>query len=75
MVYVDSSKPALVDGFTLKTFTAMIEGVREPALAAGLIAPGDFDRGIADLCRTAQPGGTFCYTFFKGFGIQQEERG
>jgi ubiquinone/menaquinone biosynthesis C-methylase UbiE len=26
MVYVDSSKPELVDGFTRKTFTAMIEG-------------------------------------------------
>ncbi len=32
MVYVDSSKPALVEGFTKKTFTAMIEGVRAPAL-------------------------------------------
>ena len=26
MVYVDASRPALVDGFTRKTFTAMIEG-------------------------------------------------
>ncbi len=32
MVYVDASKPELVEGFTLKTFTAMIEGVREAAL-------------------------------------------
>jgi SAM-dependent methyltransferase len=29
MVYVDASRPQLVDGFTKKTFTAMIEGVRE----------------------------------------------
>jgi hypothetical protein len=71
MVYVDSSKPALVDGFTLKTFTAMIEGVREAAIAARLVTPEDFDRGIADLCRTAQPDGTFCYTFFKGFGQRE----
>ena len=35
MVYVDASRPELVDGFTRRTFTAMIEGVREPALAAG----------------------------------------
>jgi ubiquinone/menaquinone biosynthesis C-methylase UbiE len=35
MVYVDSSKPGLVDGFTRKTFTAMIEGIREPAIAGG----------------------------------------
>jgi ubiquinone/menaquinone biosynthesis C-methylase UbiE len=65
MVYVDESRPALVDGFTKKTFTAMIEGVREPALAAGMIDAEAFDRGIADLYRTAGPGGVFNYTFFK----------
>ena len=38
MVYVDDSKPALVDGFTRKTFTAMIEGVHralKPLLLLG----------------------------------------
>lgn len=70
MVYVDASKPALVDGFTRKTFTAMIEGVRETALAAGLAGPEDFDRGVADLYRTASDDGVFCYTFFKGVGFK-----
>jgi hypothetical protein len=28
MVYVDSSKPNLVEGFIKNTFTAMIEGIR-----------------------------------------------
>jgi len=65
MVYVDSSKPALVDGFTRKTFTAMVEGIREPAIAQGLMSAADFERGIADLYRSAQKDGTFCYTFFK----------
>jgi SAM-dependent methyltransferase len=65
LVYVDESRPALVDGFTRKTFTAMIAGVRDAAIAAGLIEPAAFERGIADLHRTAAPGGTFCYTFFK----------
>ena len=65
MVYVDSSKPALVEDFTRKTFTAMVEGIREPAIAGGLMSAVDFDRGIADLYRTAQKDGTFCYTFFK----------
>ena len=37
----------------------------EPALAAGLIDMTVFDRGIADLCRTAEADGVFCYTFFK----------
>jgi hypothetical protein len=62
---VDGSKPRLIEGFTKKTFTAMIQGVRDPALAARLITSNDFDRGIADLYRTAQSDGVFCYTFFK----------
>jgi SAM-dependent methyltransferase len=68
MVYVDSSKPELVEGFTKNTFTAMIEGIREPALNAGLIEPDAFDKGIQDLYRTAAPDGVFCYTFFKAVG-------
>lgn len=71
MVYVDSSKPSLVDGFTKKTFTAMIEGIREPAIEAGLIARDTFDQGVSDLYRTAKEGGTFCYTFFKALGFKQ----
>jgi trans-aconitate methyltransferase len=66
MVYVDSSRPDLVDGFTRKTFTAMIEGIREAALSAGLIDPAGFDAGVRDLHRTAETDGVFCYTFFKG---------
>ena len=69
MVYVDASRPALVEGFTKKTFTAMIEGVRTPALAAGLMSPDDFDRGIADLYRSAGEDGVFCYTFFKARAV------
>jgi SAM-dependent methyltransferase len=51
MVYVDSSRRDMVDGFTRKTFTAMIEGVRESAIEADITAEAD---------------GVFCYTFFKG---------
>lgn len=65
MVYVDSSRPELVEGFTKDTFTAMVEGVGERALAEGLIDQTSWDRGIEDLYRTAEDGGTFCYTFFK----------
>jgi ubiquinone/menaquinone biosynthesis C-methylase UbiE len=70
MVYVDSGKPKLVDGFTKKTFTAMIEGVRESALRAGLIEQDMFDQGIRDLYRTAENDGVFCYTFFKAAGVK-----
>jgi ubiquinone/menaquinone biosynthesis C-methylase UbiE len=68
MVYVDSSRPQLVEGFTRKTFTAMIEGVREEAIKAGMISPERFDEGIRALYRTAESDGVFCYTFFKGTG-------
>jgi len=68
MVYVDASKPGFVEGFTKKTFTAMIEGVRGQALKAELIEARVFDEGIRDLYRTAAPDGVFCYTFFKAKG-------
>ena len=73
MVYVDASHPALVEGFTKQTFTAMVEGVRDAALGLGMISETDWDQGIADLYRTCEPDGTFCYTFFKGIGIKPKE--
>jgi SAM-dependent methyltransferase len=68
-VYADQSRPDLVEAFTLRTFTAMIEGIRGPALAAGLLSAEAFDAGIADLYRTAERGGVFCYTFFKAVAV------
>ena len=68
LVYVDASRPALVEGFIRRTFTAMIEGVRGPAVAAGLVDVATFDAGIRDLHRTAEPDCTFCCTFFKAVG-------
>jgi SAM-dependent methyltransferase len=68
MVYVDSSRPDLVDGFIRKTFTAMIEGIRESAIEAGITDAEAFDAGVRDLHRTAEADGVFCYTFFKGVG-------
>jgi SAM-dependent methyltransferase len=70
LVYADASRPAMVDGFIRKTFTAMVEGVRDEAVAAGMMSAADFDAGVRDLYRTAEPDGTFCYTFFKGVGTK-----
>ncbi len=70
-VYVDGSKTDLIDRFTRKTFTAMVEGVRDQAIAAGLIEAARFDAGIRDLYRTAAADGVFCYAFFKGVGVEQ----
>jgi ubiquinone/menaquinone biosynthesis C-methylase UbiE len=65
MVYVDSSRPELVEGFTKNTFTAMVEGVRSAAIEANLIDEETFDEGVKSLHRTAAQDGVFCYTFFK----------
>jgi SAM-dependent methyltransferase len=70
MVYVDGSRPALMDGFTRKTFTAMVEGVGEQAIGEGLIDGASWAKGIRDLYRTAEPDGIFCYTFFKAVGYK-----
>lgn len=68
-MYADKTRPALVDGFTRNTFIAMVESVRDDALAAGLMTADDWDRGITDLHRTAQAIGTFHYTFFKAVAV------
>jgi ubiquinone/menaquinone biosynthesis C-methylase UbiE len=68
MVYADATRPALVDGFTRKTFTAMVEGVRDQAVGQGLIDEASWAAGIKDLYRAAEEDGTFCYAFFKAVG-------
>ncbi|HZK30448.1 MAG TPA: methyltransferase domain-containing protein [Methanoregula sp.] len=65
MVYVDASRPGLVEGFTKLTFTAMVEGVADEVHRKGLMTLDAWERGIAALYRTAEPDGVFCYTFFK----------
>ena len=65
MVYVDSSRPGFVEGFTKLTFTAMVEGIGTEVLKQGLMSSDAWERGVAALYRTAEPDGVFCYTFFK----------
>jgi SAM-dependent methyltransferase len=65
MVYADSSRPALVEGFTKLTFTAMVEGVGPEVERQGLMSRVAWERGVAALYRAAEPDGVFCYTFFK----------
>lgn len=70
MVYVDSSKPHLVDGFSKRTFIAMVEGVKEQALDLKMADEKTWDKGIRDLYRATEEDGVFCYTFFKGTGVK-----
>lgn len=72
LVYADASRPAMAEGFTKKTFTAMVEGVRLQALELGLMDEASWARGIAGLYRTAESDGTFCYTFFKAVGSKRQ---
>jgi len=74
VVYVDGSRPDLADQFTRKTFTAMVGGVRDSVIEAGIIEAAAFDAGVGALSRTAEPDGVFCYTFFKGVGITTVSR-
>ncbi|MCE5306160.1 MAG: methyltransferase domain-containing protein [Acidobacteriales bacterium] len=70
MVYVDSSRPHLVEGFSKNTFIAMVEGVRDAAISAGLVDADVWEQGIADLYRATAVDGTFCYTFFKATAVK-----
>ena len=69
-VYVDSSRPDLVEGVSKNTFIAMVEGIREQALSRGLIDQSTWEKGIADLYRATETNGTFCYTFFKAVAVR-----
>jgi ubiquinone/menaquinone biosynthesis C-methylase UbiE len=65
MVYADSSIPAMVDGFTRKTFIAMVEGIKDQAIHNRFLSMDDWNKGIEDLYRSTEEDGVFCYTFFK----------
>jgi len=69
-VYVDASRPAWVEGFTRNTYIAMVEGVRDRALAAGLMSRRAWEKGIADLKASAGPTGVFSYTFFRAVAVK-----
>lgn len=70
MIYVDASKPELVDGFTKKTFIAMVKGAKAQAIRSGLMTAGGWDEGIRDLYQATREDGTFIYTFFKGRAVK-----
>ena len=66
-VYADSSLPEMVEGFTLNTFAAMIEGIRDGVYEEPSMDNNIFEKGVEALYRAAEDDGVFCYTFFKGF--------
>jgi hypothetical protein len=63
-VYADASQPESIEGVR-NIFIAMVEGVKDQALAGNLVDAETWERGIRDLYRTTEKDGTFSYTFFK----------
>ncbi len=71
MVYIDQSKPELMDNFVNKTIIPMVVGVKANALEIGFTDKTSWDKGIRDLHKVAEnEHGTFCYTFFKAVGVK-----
>jgi SAM-dependent methyltransferase len=70
LTYASSAIPGSSEAVK-RIFIAMIEGVREPAIAGGLTDPKVWDQGIRDLYRTTEKDGMFCYTFFKAIGRKE----
>jgi ubiquinone/menaquinone biosynthesis C-methylase UbiE len=70
IVYVDASKPDLVEGFNKRTIIAMVEGVKEQAISSGMMDVESWKKGIEDLYKTTEPDGVFFYNFFKGTAVR-----
>jgi ubiquinone/menaquinone biosynthesis C-methylase UbiE len=70
IVYVDSSKPELVEGFNKKTIIVMVEGVKDQAIISEMMNIESWEKGIKDLYKTTETDGVFFYNFFKGIGIK-----
>ncbi len=70
IVYADRNRPESVEGVK-NIFIAMVEGVRDQAIARGLVDNMTWEKGIRDLCRTTEEDGSFCYTFFKAVGSRE----
>jgi hypothetical protein len=49
LAYADGSRPDWAEAFTRWTCAAMVEGVREPLLAAGLVTTERFDEALRAL--------------------------
>lgn len=71
MVYADRGLPLTMEAFWGKTIIPMVAGVEAQAVELGLITPGDWRAGLADLRRVVDSDeGTCCYTFFKALALK-----
>ncbi len=68
-IYADDSQPEVVNGFSKKTFIAMVSGIRDEAIEQQLISTQCWQQAMADFNLAVGSEGTFCYTFFKAVGL------
>lgn len=66
VVYADATRPRWVEEFTLATITEMFALQETGVLARGLLTEPEWRAGMQGMHRTAEAGGTFAYTFFRG---------
>lgn len=71
-IYADAGRPEIVEGFSKKTFIAMVDGVKDKAIRHGLISKSSWEKGIADLYEATGQYGSFSYTFFKAIAENHE---
>ena len=70
LMYVDASRPDLVEEFSKITFIGMIEEIKDQALAHNLINLEEWQKGIDALYRSTEADGTLCYTYFKAHAFK-----
>ncbi|MCX6903602.1 MAG: methyltransferase domain-containing protein, partial [Verrucomicrobia bacterium] len=71
VIYGDHSLPVLVDSFWGRTIIPMVEGVKEKALAMGLVDEEAWRLGLRELHEVIErKDGTFNYTFFKAVAVR-----
>lgn len=69
VVYVDDSKPGLVEGFTKNTFAAMIEGVSDDAVDKNLISIEKMQKGVKTFIIVQNPVAFFVIHFLKALPL------
>ena len=71
VVYADGGRPEWAEGFTRQHVRRDGRGRARARAGRRDDRRREFDTGVRDLYRAAEPDGTFSYTFFKGTGTAQ----
>ncbi|MDH5638648.1 MAG: methyltransferase domain-containing protein, partial [Nitrospinota bacterium] len=68
-IYADAGHPELLDGMVNKIIVPMTMTAKENAIAAGYVAPDEWEKGMEGLEQSGRlPDGSFFYSWFKAVG-------